>query len=98
MEFATESWEKLTSDNGWASYLFSADGKTAMFLKWKLDCHKTPVARELYSLDIQTHKLSLGYLLHPNRSQPPELSFGKAHVFYPEATAESSSAALLLEC
>jgi hypothetical protein len=26
----------------------SPDGKTAMFLKWKLDCHKTPVASELY--------------------------------------------------
>ena len=30
-----------------------------MFLQWKLDCHKTPVASELYSLDIETHKLSL---------------------------------------
>ena len=39
----------------------------------------------------------LGYLLHPNRSQSSELFFGKAHVFYPEATAERSTAALLLD-
>jgi RNA repair, ligase-Pnkp-associating, region of Hen1 len=39
----------------------------------------------------------LGYLLQANRSQSSELSFGKAHVFYPEATAERCTAALLLD-
>jgi 3' terminal RNA ribose 2'-O-methyltransferase Hen1 len=41
----------------------------------------------------------LGYLLHKNpaRAQEFELSFGKAHVFYPEATAERCTAALLLD-
>jgi hypothetical protein len=41
----------------------------------------------------------LGYLLHknPNRVQSFELSFGKAHVFYPTATAESCTAAMLLD-
>jgi 3' terminal RNA ribose 2'-O-methyltransferase Hen1 len=41
----------------------------------------------------------LGYLLHknPDRVQSFELSFGKAHVFYPEATAECCTAALLLD-
>jgi 3' terminal RNA ribose 2'-O-methyltransferase Hen1 len=41
----------------------------------------------------------LGYLLHkhPARVQETELSFGKAHVFYPEATAVRCTAALLLE-
>ena len=41
----------------------------------------------------------LGYLLHknPERVQSFELSFGKAHVFYPEATAERCTAALLLD-
>jgi hypothetical protein len=41
----------------------------------------------------------LGYLLHKNpaRVQTEELSFGKAHVFYPEATDASCVAALLLE-
>src|SRR5579859_4449197 len=41
----------------------------------------------------------LGYLLykHPARVQAFDLAFGKAHVFYPEATAERCTAALLLE-
>lgn len=41
----------------------------------------------------------LGFLLHkhPGRAQSFELSFGQAHVFYPEATAERCTAALLLE-
>jgi len=41
----------------------------------------------------------LGYLLHknPSRAQSFELSFGHAHVFYPEAKAERCTAALLLD-
>jgi 3' terminal RNA ribose 2'-O-methyltransferase Hen1 len=41
----------------------------------------------------------LGYLLHKNpaRLQTEELSFGSGHVFYPEATAELCTAALLIE-
>src|SRR5689334_6939440 len=41
----------------------------------------------------------LGHLLHKNpaRMHSLELSFGKAHVFYPEATADRCTAALLLE-
>ncbi len=41
----------------------------------------------------------LGYLLHknPSRVQSFELSFGNAHVFYPEATEERCTAALLLD-
>ena len=41
----------------------------------------------------------LGYLLHKNpaRAQRFELSFGEAHVFYPEASAERCTAALLLD-
>ncbi len=41
----------------------------------------------------------LGYLLHkhPDRLQSFALSFGKAHVFYPEALAFSCTAALLLD-
>lgn len=37
----------------------------------------------------------LGYLLHKNpaRAQRFELSFGQAHVFYPEASAERCTAA-----
>jgi len=41
----------------------------------------------------------LGYLLHkhPSRAQSFSLSFGQAHVFYPEASIERCSAALLLD-
>lgn len=41
----------------------------------------------------------LGYLLHksPLRVQSREEAFGKTHVFYPEATSERCTAALLLE-
>ncbi|MFO1041080.1 MAG: 3' terminal RNA ribose 2'-O-methyltransferase Hen1 [Planctomycetaceae bacterium] len=41
----------------------------------------------------------LGFLLHkhPDRCQSFDLSFGKAHVFYPETSAERTSAALLLD-
>lgn len=41
----------------------------------------------------------LGYLLHknPSRLQSFGLSFGQAHVFYPEASPEGCTAALLLE-
>ena len=48
-----------------------------------------------------THRpaTDLGYLLHkhPGRFQCFDLSFGKAHVFYPEATDERCTACLLLD-
>jgi len=48
-----------------------------------------------------THRpaTDLGFLLHkaPQHLQTFELSFGKAHVFYPEATEERCTAALLLD-
>jgi len=41
----------------------------------------------------------LGFLLHkhPDRVQSSDVSVGQAHVFYPEATSERCTAALLLE-
>ena len=41
----------------------------------------------------------LGYLLHknPSRPQTASLSFGKVHVFYPEASADRCTAALLID-
>src|SRR6478672_11627459 len=41
----------------------------------------------------------LGYLLHKNPARPQsfDLSFGRAHVFYPEASPDRCTAALLLE-
>src|SRR5919109_904417 len=48
-----------------------------------------------------THRpaTDLGYLLHkhPARVQTFDLSFGQAHVFYPEADPERCTAALLLD-
>src|SRR2546428_779257 len=41
----------------------------------------------------------LGYLLHKNPARPQtfDLSFGRAHVFYPEAEPDRCTAALLLD-
>ena len=41
----------------------------------------------------------LGFLLHkhPDRCQSFDLSFGQAHVFYPEVSEQRTSAALLLD-
>lgn len=48
-----------------------------------------------------THRpaTNLGYLLHKNPANLHsfDLSFGKAHVFYPEAVPERCTAALLLD-
>src|ERR1700722_20384602 len=48
-----------------------------------------------------THKpaTDLGFLLRKNPARRHEfnLSFGKAHIFYPEATAERCTVALLVE-
>ena len=48
-----------------------------------------------------THRpaTDLGYLLHKNpaRAQAFDLPFGRAHVFYPVATAELCTAVLLLD-
>jgi 3' terminal RNA ribose 2'-O-methyltransferase Hen1 len=48
-----------------------------------------------------THQpaIDLGFLLHkhPDRFQTEDLSFGKSHVFYEEATIERCSACLLLD-
>ncbi len=48
-----------------------------------------------------THRpaTDLGFLLHknPERAQSVDVSAGRAHVFYPEATAERCTVALLLE-
>ena len=41
----------------------------------------------------------LGYLLHKNPYRPQEftLNYGKAYVFYPEVSDQSTTAALLLD-
>lgn len=47
----------------------------------------------------RTPATDLGWLLHkhPEKVQSFDLAFGKAHVFYPEATEERCTAALLLD-
>src|SRR2546422_1150421 len=47
----------------------------------------------------QAPATDLGYLLHKNPSRPRSfsLSYGAAHVFYPEASPERCTAALLLD-
>ena len=54
--------------------------------------------RMLLTIRRPTPATDLGFLLHkhPNVSTA-ELPFGKAHVFYPEATDERCTAALLLD-
>jgi hypothetical protein len=46
-----------------------------------------------------TPATDLGYLLrkNPARAQSFNLTFGKAHVFYPEATSDRCTVALLVE-
>lgn len=58
--------------------------------------------RTFMLLTISTNRVpatDLGYLLHkhPDKFQSFELTFGPAHVFYPEVSAERTTAALLLE-
>ena len=47
----------------------------------------------------QSPATDLGYLLHKNPARPfsKSLAFGEAHVFYPDATDEKCTAALLLD-
>jgi len=60
IDIGTGAVEGLTKGNGFATDLkVSADGKTAVFLKWRLNWHGTPVKSEVYLLDVQTHKLTV---------------------------------------
>ena len=45
------------------------------------------------------HATDLGFLLHkhPDRAQTFDLSVGQAHVFYPEASDDRCTVALLVE-
>jgi Tol biopolymer transport system component len=59
VNLATGSLDRLTTGNGYATDLkVSADGKTAVFLKWQSDWHGTPVKSEVYLLDVQSHKVT----------------------------------------
>ena len=59
VDLVTGSLDRLTNSNSYATNLkVSADGKTAVFLKWRFDWHGTPVKSEPYLLDVQTHKVT----------------------------------------
>ena len=59
VDLATGSLDRLTNGNGYATDLkVSADGNTAVFLKWQSDRHGTPAKSEVYLLDVQSHKVT----------------------------------------
>jgi len=59
VDIGTGELEQLTKGNGYASDLkVSADGKTAVFLKWRSDWRGTPIKNELYLLDVQSRRLT----------------------------------------
>ncbi|MFZ0481029.1 MAG: hypothetical protein WAL71_17955 [Terriglobales bacterium] len=59
LDIGSGALERLTNGNGYATDLrVFSDGRTALFLKWQLDWHRTPVSNELYLLDLQTQKLT----------------------------------------
>jgi Tol biopolymer transport system component len=58
VDIASGSVERLTQENGYATGLrVSADGKTAVFLKWRLNWQRRPVECAPYILNVQTHEL-----------------------------------------
>jgi Tol biopolymer transport system component len=58
-DITTGAVERLTKGNGFASNLrISADGKKAVFLRWRSDWHGTPVKSEVYLLDMQTYTVT----------------------------------------
>lgn len=59
LDLGTGSIERFTKGNGYATALnVAADGKTAVFLKWRSDWRGTPVTSALYLLDLQSRKLT----------------------------------------
>lgn len=59
LDIGSGALERLTNGNGYATDLrVFPDGKTAVFLKWRMDWHKTPVGSDLYLLDLQTRKVT----------------------------------------
>lgn len=59
LDLETDAIERLTEGNGYAGGLtLLPDGKTAAFLKWREDKHRTKVGTDVYLLDLQTHKLT----------------------------------------
>jgi Tol biopolymer transport system component len=59
LDLGSAAVERLTKGNGYATNLrVFADGKRAVFLKWRLDWRGTPVKSELNLLDMESHKVT----------------------------------------
>jgi len=59
VDLKTHSVERLTTGNGYATGLrVSADGKTAVFLKWRVNWSGTPVDPQLCLLDVASHRIT----------------------------------------
>lgn len=59
MELRSGTVTKLTSANGYATNLcVSPDGKKAIFMRWTSDEHRTPIASQLYLLDLETKQVT----------------------------------------
>lgn len=59
MDISSGAVERLTQGNGYATGLsISANGKTAVFLKWRLNWQKRPVQSVPYILNVRTHELT----------------------------------------
>lgn len=59
LDLGTGSVERLTTDNGFATDLkVSADGRTAVFLKWRKSWLGELTTNEIYLLDLQSHKVT----------------------------------------
>lgn len=60
LNLETGTIERLTEGNGYAGCLtMFPDRKTAAFLKWREDRHRTIVGTDVYLLDLLTHQLTL---------------------------------------
>ena len=59
LDLKTERIERLTEGNGYAGGLtLLPDGRTAAFLKWREDKHRTIVGTDVYLLDLQSRRLT----------------------------------------
>jgi len=59
LDLKTEVIERLTEGNGYAGGLtLLPDGRTAAFLKWREDKHRTIVGTDVYLLDLQSRRLT----------------------------------------
>src|SRR5262245_14780445 len=77
------------------------EGDTPRGRRGRCNSCVTPRASRMLLTITTTHRPAndLGYLLHkhPERFQSFDLSFGKAHVYYPDVSAERCTACLLLD-